>query len=149
MRRLALLAAVALLVTGACGGDDDPVVLEPNLEGGLVLTLTHTEPLRARAPVTWTLGVRNAGQEPVTLAFSSAQRGDVVLAQDSVERYRWSMGMAFAQVLAEISIAPGQAESFELKDDVLDVEPGQYDLVASLRSQLSPTEVRQPVTVAG
>ncbi len=157
MRRSAALAGRALAVTvllvmSACGGggkEDDPVVLEPNQEEGLRLTLSHTEPLRTGAPVTWTLGVRNAGNEPVTLTFSSGQRGDVVLTQGSAERYRWSKGRAFTQVFGEMSIAPGQAESFELKDDTLDVEPGQYELVASLKSQPSPTEVRQTVTVVG
>jgi len=144
------LAVTLLLVMSACGGgeDDEPVVLEPNQEEGLTLTLTHTEPLRARAPVTWTVQVRNAGQEAVVLTFSSGQRGDVVLAQGSAERYRWSSGKTFTQALSEMSVDPGQTESFELKDDTLEVEPGQYDLVASLKSQLSPTEVRQAVIVS-
>jgi hypothetical protein len=156
MRRLAALAAtplvvMVLLATSACGrgGEaDDPVVLEPNQETGLTLTLTHTEPLRAKAPVTWTLALRNAGPEPVTLTFGSGQRGDVVLLQSGAERYRWSMGKAFTQALAEMPLAPGQGESFELKDDTLDVEPGQYEMVASLKSQPSPAEVRQAVTVS-
>lgn len=156
MRRVAALAATALAVTvllvlSACGrggDDDDSVELEPNQEEGLTLTLTNTEPLRARAPVTWTLGVRNAGQEPVTLTFSSGQRGEVVLSQGAAVRYRWSKGKAFTQAFGEMSIEPGQAEFFELKDDTLDVQPGQYDLVATSRSQPSPTEVRQTVTVA-
>ncbi len=144
------LAVTLLLVMSACGGgeDDEPVVLEPNQEEGLTLTLTHTEPLRAKAPVTWTVQVRNAGQEPATLTFGSGQRGEVVLAQGAAERYRWSKGKAFTQALSEMSLAPGQAESFELKDDTLELEPGQYDLVASLKSQPSPTEVRQAVIVS-
>lgn len=155
MRRLPAFAATALvvavlLVTSACGGggEADAPVLEPNEEEGLTLNLTHSEPLRAKAPVTWTLVVRNAGREPVTLTFSSGQRGDVVLAQGQAERYRWSRGKAFTQVFGEMTIGPGQSESFELKDDTLDVEPGQYELVASLKSQPSPTEVRQVVTVS-
>lgn len=156
MRRLAALAAIPLVVAvllaaSACGrgGEaDNPVVLEPNQEKGLTLTLTHTEPLRAKAPVTWTLGVRNAGPEHVSLTFSSGQRGDVVLLQGGAERYRWGMGKAFTQAFAEMSLAPGQGESFELKDDTLGVEPGQYEMVASLKSQPSPDEVRQAVTVS-
>ncbi|HSH59129.1 MAG TPA: BsuPI-related putative proteinase inhibitor [Acidimicrobiales bacterium] len=156
MRRLpaytaTVFVAAVLLVTSACGGGGkaDAPVLEPNEEEGLSLTLSHSEPLRAKSPVTWTLGVRNAGPEPVTLTFSSGQRGDVVLLQGGAERYRWSMGKAFTQVFGEMTIGPGQVESFELKDDTLDVEPGQYELVASLKSQPSPTEVRQAVTVSG
>ena len=152
MRRVAAFAAaVALLVTPGCGsGDADaPVVLQPNPEQGLTLTLSHTEPLRAKAPVTWALAVRNGGQEPVSLTFASGQRGDVVLSRGSAERYRWSTGKVFTQVFGEMSLGPGQVESFELKDDVLDVEPGQYDLVASVQSQPSPAEFRRTVTVSG
>jgi len=153
VRRLAAtaLATIALLVMIGCGGSgeaDDPVVLEPNEEEVLTLTLTHTEPLRAGAPVTWTVRVRNGGQEPTTLTFGSGQRAEVVLEQGQAERYRWSGGKVFTQAFAETSIAAGQEESFELKDDTLDVEPGRYELVASLTSQPSPTEVRQAVTVA-
>jgi len=145
-----VLAVTLLLVMSGCGGGEDegPVVLEPNQEEGLTLTLTHTEPLKARAPVTWTVQVRNAGQDPVTLMYGSGQRGEVVLAQGTTERYRWSRGKTFTQALSEMSVAPGQTESFELRDDTLEVEPGQYDLVASLKSQPSPTEVRQAVIVS-
>ena len=145
------LAALAVLAVTACGSgeDDDPVVLEPNPEQGLTMTLDHTEPLRANAPVTWTLTLRNGGREPVALTFASGQRGDVVLSRGSAERYRWSTGKVFTQVFGEMSLAPGQVESFELKDDVLDVEPGQYDLVASVQSQPSPAEARRTVTVTG
>lgn len=80
MRRWLALVAAALAVLGACGGDDD-VVLEPNPEQDLSMTLRHTQPLRAESPVTWTLEVRNGGTTPVKLAFSSAQRGEVVLSE--------------------------------------------------------------------
>ena len=150
MRRLTALAAM-VLVMSACGGGgddaDDTVELEPNPEAALTLTLRHTEPLRAGAPVTWTLEARNTGQEAVTLTFGSGQRGEVVLGQGPTERYRWSKGKAFTQVLGEKSVAPGQSETVELKD-TLSVEPGQYDLVASFKSQPSPAEVRQTVTVS-
>jgi len=148
MRRVCVAAALVLVLAGACGGKDDPTTLVPNPEAGLKLSVRHSEPLRAGSPVTWTLEVRNAGQEPVTLTFGSGQRGEVVLAQGAAERYRWSNGKAFAQALSEVSVAPGQIQSVELKDDTLEVEPGQYDLVASLKSQLSPTEVRQAVIVS-
>jgi hypothetical protein len=150
VRRLTLLAAM-VVVMSACGGGgdeaDDPVELEPNPEAELSLTLRHTEPLRAVAPVTWTLEARNAGQEAVLLTFGSGQRGEVVLAQGPTESYRWSKGKAFTQVLGETSIAPGESETVELKD-TLSVTPGQYDLVASLKSLPSPVEVRRTVTVS-
>ncbi|MDQ3569383.1 MAG: BsuPI-related putative proteinase inhibitor [Actinomycetota bacterium] len=144
---------ITALVVGACGRGEDPSISPPPGsspgEGGLTLTLVHTEPLRARAPVTWTLQLRNRGPGPVTLTFSSGQQGDVALRQGGQERYRWSRGRAFTQVFAELALGPGEARSFELKDQRLGVEPGQYELVASLTSQPAPPDVARTVTVAG
>ncbi len=145
--------AITALVMGACGSGEDPSIPPPPGsapgEGGLTLSLVHTEPLRARAPVTWTLQLRNGGPGPVTLTFSSGQQGDVVLRQGGQERYRWSRGRAFTQVFGEVPLGPGEARSFELEDQRLGVEPGQYELVASVRSQPPPPEVSRTVTVSG
>ena len=170
-RGRSLLAWMAVLAMAGCGNGADrgtgPNTTEPTSEptytptsgatppptrpepgaGGLSLTVRHGEPVRARAPVTWTLEVRNAGTAPVTLVFSSGQRGDVVLAQDGRERYRWSRGRAFTQVFGEMPLAPGQAQSFELREESLVVEPGRYELVASLATRPAPSEVRRSVTV--
>ena len=95
MTRLSALVAVVLVSSlTACGGDGDeagprpPGTTAPPAGGGLSLIVRHPEPLRRGAAVAWTLEVRNAGAEPVTLVFSSGQRGDVVLRQGGVERYR-------------------------------------------------------------
>ena len=109
--------------------------------------MRHTEPLRSGAPVTWTLEVRNGGPGPAALTFSSAQRGDVVLSRGGEERYRWSRGRAFAQVLGTLDLAPGQSQAFDLSEDRLGAEPGTYELVAELASDPAPAEVRRPVTV--
>ena len=156
---LTRLAAVALVVLGGCGdgGGGEAVGPDPTPppeapapdRGGLSLTLRHTEPLRDRSPVTWTLEVRNGGTVPVELAFSSGQRGEVVLLQGSVERYRWSEGKVFAQALGQVSLPAGQSQSFDLRDQALDVEPGTYDLVATLASRPAPPEVRRRLDVAG
>jgi hypothetical protein len=152
MRRALVVVAVLLLATvGACGGGDDEesVELAPNDEAGLTLTARNTEPLRARAPVTWTLEVRNAKAEPVVLTFSSAQKGDVALYQGSQERYRWSDGKVFTEAFSETSVAGGQTQTFELTGDTLRVAPGEYELVAVMSSGPAPAEFRKKVTVVG
>jgi len=154
MRRLVALAALMFVLLSACGGGggekgDDPVVLPPTDDQGLKLTVRHTEPVRTRSPVTWTLELRNTGNAPATLAFSSAQKGDVVLYQNGQERYRWSDGKSFTQDLSDTVVASGQAQPFELKEAVLNVAPGQYELVGVLTSGPAPPEVRQTVTVSG
>ena len=151
MRRLLAVVSVVALLAAGCGGDDseEQVEVAPNDEQSLRLSVRHTQPLRARSPVTWTLEVRNGGANPITLAFSSAQKGDVALYQGLEERYRWSTGKDFTEAFSETSLAPGQAEVIELRDGTLNVPAGQYELVAVLNSGPAPGELRQPVTVTG
>lgn len=152
-----MLVVTALVSLAACGGDSDEArppqsgtgTTVPVPGGGLSLALRHPDPLRAGAPVTWTLAVRNDGPEAVTLTFSSGQRGDVVLLQAGSERYRWSRGRVFTQALAEMPLAPGEGRSFDLEDERLDVQPGQYELVASLASQPAPPPAARRVTIVG
>jgi Intracellular proteinase inhibitor len=104
------------------------------------------QPPRAGEPVRWTLSVTNSGEDPRTLTFASGQEGDVVLEADGVERYRWSRGMAFIQVLSERELDAGETWSFSL-DGVLDVEPGRYSLVASVTASPAPPPVRTELSV--
>ena len=160
-----MLPWIAVLALAGCGnGTDEPVGSPPTLGPvpsistpspapaapaveGLSLVLRHTEPLRAGSPVTWTLEVANHGTRPVTLVFGSGQRGDVVLRRGPEERYRWSRGRVFTQVLGEMPLAPGQVQSYELTESGLGVEPGQYELVATLATRPAPPEVRRSVAV--
>lgn len=152
MTRVAVLVTVALVPLTACGGEGDEAPLRPPettapAGGGLSLTVRHPEPLRRGGAVTWTLEVRNDGTVPVTLVFPSGQHGDVVLRQAGGERYRWSRGRAFTQVLAEMPLRPGEARSFDLREQRLDVAPGDYELVASMTSRPAPPQVRETVAV--
>ncbi len=160
-----MLPWMAVLAMAACGNGADeraaptptfgplpdistpsPAPPAPSVEG-LFLALRHAEPLRAGSPVTWTLEVANRGPQAVTLEFGSGQRGDVVLRRGPEERYRWSRGRVFTQVLGEMPLGPGQVQSFTLSERALGVEPGPYELVATLLAQPAPPEVRRSVTV--
>ena len=97
-------------------------------------------------PAEWELRVRNEGNEPVRLTFPTAQFGDVVLGQDGIERWRWSAGKLFAQVISERELAPAEVWSFSLAG-VPDVEPGQYEATASVRARPAPPPVRKTVDI--
>jgi Intracellular proteinase inhibitor len=113
----------------------------------LELTFEPSPPrLRAGEQVQWTFGVRNAGGTPVTLTFTSSQRGDVILSRQAVERYRWSRERMFLAVLGEYELAPGEEWAFTL-EDVLDVEPGTYEVLASVTGRPAPPPVRGSIVV--
>jgi hypothetical protein len=69
-----------------------------------------------------------------------------VLERDGSERWRWSDGKFFAQVLSERELAPGEAWSFTLEGGP-SVEPGSYDAVATVRAQPAPSPARATVLV--
>ena len=118
----------------AAGDLDLRVVLGETLESGRVR---------------WALELENQGDEPVTLVYPTAQDGDVVLRQGAEEVYRWSAGRSFAQ--SERCQVIGAAQSFrvELGGVPLEVEPGDYALVASLAATPAPRPARVDVTVEG
>ncbi|UPM42297.1 BsuPI-related putative proteinase inhibitor [Halocatena salina] len=91
----------------------------------------------ADQPVQFTFTVRNGGDEPVTLEFSDACKADFVVSDDATqqERWRWSEGRMFAQVLSDLTLTPGDTETFEAAWD--DPAPGTYTARAELTSDES------------
>jgi hypothetical protein len=81
------------------------------------------------------------------LVFPSGQQGEITLHAGGVERYRWSRGLVFVQMLSERSLEPGEAWSFSLEGE-LDVEPGRYSLLATVTATPPPPPVHAEVTVA-
>ena len=104
------------------------------------------DPVLAGAPASWTFTVTNVSDAAVALTFNSGQDGDVVLSQNGEERYRWSAGRFFTQSVRTIELGPSEAHHFAL-DDSLAVEPGVYDLVASVASDPAPVPAARSVTV--
>lgn len=140
--RMTLLAVMVLLA--GCGSGPS-AGSEPD---GLSLEVSFDpEPPRQGQPVTWSLEVRNHGQEPVTLTFSSGQSGDVVLGRGGRERYRWSAERFFTEAVRKERLEPGQRKVYRLEEPELRVDPGGYELVASLASEPAPAPVRRQVTV--
>jgi hypothetical protein len=122
--------------TGTAGGDD-----RLSLSFGF-----EPDPLRAGEAVRWSLSVTNVSDGVVTLTFASGEEGDVVLSQDGQERYQWSAGRSFTQAVRTVELAPGATHHVAL-DDTLAVEPGAYDLLATVVSEPSPAPAARTVTV--
>jgi hypothetical protein len=98
-------------------------------------------PPRSGEAVRWAFSVANRADQARALMFPSGQQGDVVLEADGVERYRWSRDKAFVLMISERELGAGETWSFSL-EDLLDVEPGRYSMLASVTATPSPPAVR-------
>lgn len=74
---------------------------------------------------------------PLDLIFSSGQRGEVVLAQSGVEKYRWSADKAFTEAIETVALEPAKAYPFVLNDTAR-VVPGEYELTATVAASVGP-----------
>ena len=159
MRATALWAAL-LLLAAACGQEDGGRRAggsgESPLGGGMSLRFhIEPDPPQTGKPVTWVLEVRNEGVEAVTLTFSSGKSGDVTLrraGKDGKEGkavYRWSSGRFFTEAVRHEVVRPNRDKVYRLDEPKLAVEPGQYEVVASLASEPAPEPVRRAMSVTG
>ena len=123
--------------------------------GGLALTLSGAAANYAPGvPVRLTLTARNQGSAPLRLTFTSGQRFDAT-AQDASGRgvWSWSAGRSFIQALSELTLQPGQSESYEIvweqKDNAdRQVAAGKYTLRAWLTAQGVEQRPQVEVTLA-
>ncbi len=83
----------------------------------------------------WAFDVTNTGKTPVDLTFSSGQRGDVILSQGGVEKYRWSDGKAFTEAIETVTLEPGTSVPVVL-NDALALPPGDYDVTAMVTASV-------------
>lgn len=65
------------------------------------------------------LTVANEGDDPVSLTFSDGQRADFVVrdAEAGTERWRWSDGRMFPQMLGSEELAPGESVTYDAEWD--------------------------------
>lgn len=63
----------------------------------------------------FTLTVSNESDDPVSLTFSDSQRVDFVVrdSEADTERWRWSEGQLFAQMLGSETLDPGESVEYD------------------------------------
>ena len=115
-----------------------PRVVEESFEGMRIRFSPVSEPVVAGGAVWWAFDVKNVGSAPMDLIFTSGQRGEVILAQDGVDKYRWSAGKFFTEAIETVALEPGKALSVAI-NDVPDVAPGDYELRASVTASVGPS----------
>ena len=121
-----------------------PAVIEDtSLENVKVRFSSVSEPINSGDQVWWVFDVTNTGPAPLDLVFPNGQRGDVILTQGDVDKYAWSDGKAFTQVVETVTLAPGKSLSIVL-NDTLAVPPGSYDLAARVTAVIGPSDSGVP-----
>ena len=89
--------------------------------------------------------VKNVGDDPVDLWFPTACEADFAVLEGGAERWRWSEGRLFAQVVTEARLEVGETVSYD--GEWREPRPGEYTAVASLRARGVDCEARTPLVV--
>lgn len=83
-------------------------------------------------PIVLTLEVANHTDETVTFEFSSGQRYDfTIVTAAGNPLWRWSVGMAFIQMLGQESIRPGQSLTYRQTFEG-ELAAGSFEVIAEL-----------------
>ncbi|HVH32350.1 MAG TPA: BsuPI-related putative proteinase inhibitor [bacterium] len=127
-----LITLGAVVLTAAAG-----LVRVEHVEGPLRLSASLPHAMYGPGqPVEVALRVRNAGNAPVAITFSSGQHFDLVVRRPrGDEVWRWSHDKAFIQVFETATLKPGDVLAYEVAWDQQDyqgrrVDSGPYQAIA-------------------
>lgn len=147
MRAAVLIVALAL-VAAACA-DAPPPLAETSTDRLELEVVPVPAPLVSGEAATFELHVTNTSDQRALLTFDTTQRGDVALATEDVEVYRWAARRVFAQERQEVAFAPGQTVRFPLDEEPLPIAPGEYELMATITGVPKLRTIRRSVSVVG
>lgn len=95
--------------------------------------------------VNFAFTVTNTGSDAETLSFRTGQKADFAVLEDGQERWRWSDGQLFTQVLGSDTIPPGDSEKYEGWWN--NPSPGTYTAVAESVAEDQVLEARADFSV--
>jgi hypothetical protein len=100
---------------------------------------TNKKTYKPGEPVIVTMRVRNVSRAEQVLQFSTARSFDIMVSPQNrtAPIWHWSRGRMFAQMMRDVSLAPGQSQVFtatwnRIGDDDKAVAPGTYQVAARL-----------------
>jgi uncharacterized protein (DUF58 family) len=131
-----VLASVLWLVAAAFATASAPLTVDRQA-GRLRLELSISKPVYVVGePVEARLVARNEGDVPLRVQFGSAQRFDLIVRRRGALVWRWSHDKAFAQVVREVTLRPGESLAFSAPWGQVDLqgrraEPGEYEIVGA------------------
>ena len=110
------------------------------------MTLTGTLDARVEDDrVSFSFAVENEGNETVALSFRDSHAADFVVLDGEDERWRWSDGRMFAQVLQFEELSPGEAVTYEGTWN--GPESGAHTARATLEAENEDCEARAEFSV--
>ena len=74
----------------------------------------------------WPFDLTNGTDADITLTFTSGQRMELTLNDDSGEVYRWSGDFMFTQAIEEAALPAGATVPYLLTAEPIDLPPGDY-----------------------
>lgn len=127
-----------------------------SLEGALEVAVTSSSDSSASADsdpspgsdpgtVAFAFTVRNEGTETVELSFSDAAKAEFVVYENGTERWRFTEGRLFAQLLSRDRLESGEGTTY--RGSWEDPEPGTYTAIATLRAEEAECQARSTFTV--
>jgi hypothetical protein len=128
---------VLLIAPPGCVRGEETVT-KPDFETRLTLKDAagkEASAFRSRETITLVVTIRNRGDAARSLTLPTSQTHDcIVQAGKGGEVWRWSSGRMFAQVITELTFAPGESRSFTATWDQTDpkgapLPPGEYRAV--------------------
>ena len=144
---LVLLAAVPAASASRAGGEIShcktflsgvPISDRSARSRDLDLSVSYALVTSVAGPqVRWTLSLRNRTSRALRLSFRSSQYANVVLRQRGKIMYSWSSYRAFLQVFTARRLGARATYVCSLDPDVLDLEPGRYELIGYLASTVA------------
>lgn len=121
-------------VEGASDGNglSDVVLTDPvySSEGEGMTLRTADLGIVVGEPAIWPFDLTNSTDEDLTLTFTSGQKMDLTLSNDSGEVYRWSTGMMFTQAIEEVALPSGVTLPYMLTAEPIGLPPGDYTATA-------------------
>lgn len=123
-----------------------PVINRPCFQNLSVAVNVSKKNLSVGETLNITVLVENKGNDSITLAFPTAQKGDISIVDSSndMEVYRWSEGRYFAQVITQLSIDPGSKLTL-LTAEWKPSKKGEYIIRAW--TETNPRVFSEPVTI--
>ena len=146
-----LRVCLAILAVAGCTRSSGPKKPENQVGvvvGSLYLTLqTDKSTYRAGEPIELVLKLNNRSDRDTTLQFSSGQRYDFQIVNESGETaWTWSADRSFMQALGSEQLAADGALEYR-EQVVTPLPPGRYAVSGSITTMGSPLTARTAITV--
>ncbi|ETP69791.1 intracellular proteinase inhibitor (BsuPI) [Planomicrobium chinense] len=141
---LALSLLLLALFATACGMEEDAEKMpeEPETNEGTSGGIAAGEPepaIKQLDDKTYLYTVKNQTEKPLTFDFTSSQRYDFALLDESGEQvFLQSSVSMYAQALGEETVKQAEELEYEIEVPPLELEPGTYTLEAWLTPEQGP-----------